>query len=373
VTALSEARRLGATAAFLRPAEAWPPALAQITTDVPRRFLTGPAGAWYHARWLWAGTRLRLSACWRARVTSVRRELARELRKHAGDERIPAGVRTRLKTTARAVGHPAPKAAAARFPRRLLRERVQVSLEREARARAAHEAIGAGIPLARPLVAFELPHHVATALPAVSFLVEQGYGVVRIGDPCGGAVDMPGVVDLASAPRPNPQLEFHVLQSARFIVCQSLDLQYAAYLTGTPSLILNARDPISRYPIRPDGVFTLTRAVDLDSGRLIPLRERLGAAVFHNERNIGHAPSGPATILEAVREMHEGTSGTWHETSEQAAFRAAAAEAAEALAHDIPLIAAWGADDGFIGEGRLARVQAAVLSGACKLTPGAST
>lgn len=356
--ALVEARRLGVVAGFLRPAESWPPALAQLTSDVPRRTLTGPVGLWCRTRWHSRIMARRFSSWRRERTLSARRELARELRRHAGNERIPARVRTQLKNAARAVGHPAPTASADRFPRRLINERVQVSLDRAARARANNETRDAGIPLNRPLVAIELPHRVESAFPAMSFLIEHGYGVVRIGDPRGGAVAIPGVVDLACGPRPSPLLEFYVLQSARFLVCESQDLQHAAYLTGTPSLTLNAREPISRYPIRRDGVFTLTRAVDLDSGREIPLPERVEAAFFQNERNIGHTPNGAGTILEAVREMHEGVSGAWHETLEQAVFRTAVALAAELLAPTVPFVAAWTVDDGFIGDGRLARVQA---------------
>jgi putative glycosyltransferase (TIGR04372 family) len=361
LAALVEARRLGAVVGFLRPAEVWPPALAQLATEVPQHILTGPAGLWCRARWRWASAARRASAWRRERTLSVRRELARELRRHAGDERVPAGVRTRLKDAARVVGHPVPKAAKPGFPRRLLNEHVHVSLDRDARARADSEAKAAGIPHDRPLVAFELPHRVESALPAVAFLVDNGYVVVRLGDPGGGHVDVAGVVDLACAPRPSALLEWFVLQSARFLVCESTDLQHAAYLTGTPTLTLNARDPISRYPIRRDGVFTLSRAVDLDSGRVIPLHERLQAPFFHNQRNLGHSPNGPDTILEAVREMHDGTSAAWHDSAEQAAFRSAAADASEQLASSVPLIADWGADAGFIGEGRLARAQAAGL------------
>jgi len=259
------------------------------------------------------------------------------------------------------VGHPTPKPAAARFPRRLLRERVQVSLDRDARARAGAEARSAGIPIDRPLVAFELPHRVENALPAVSFLVEHGYGVVRIGDPRGGRVEMPGLVDLACAPRSSALLEFFVLQSARFVVCESIDLQQTAYLTSTPTLTLNARDPISRYPVRRDGIFTLTRATDLDSGRVIPLHERLSDWFFLNDRNVGHTPNAPETVVEAVREMHEGSSEAWHDTAEQLAFRTAVTQSAGALAATVPLVADWGADDGFVGDGRLARVQAETL------------
>jgi putative glycosyltransferase (TIGR04372 family) len=369
--ALAEARRLGAAAGFLRPTETWPPALAQLTTDIPRRALTGPVGLWCRAHWRRASMARRFSAWRRERVLSVRRELARELRRHAGNERVPAGVRTHLKDAARVVGHPAPRAARPGFPRRLLRERVQVSLDREARARADNEAKAAGIPRDRPLVAFEVPHRVESALPAIAFLIEHGYVVVRIGDPRGGHVDVAGVVDLACAPQPNPLLELLVLQSARFLVCESLDLQQAAYLTGTPTLTLNARDPISRYPIRRDGMFTLTRALDLDSGRVIPLHERLEGRFFHNDRNLGHTPNLPGTILDAVREMHEGTAVAWRDTAEQAAFRTAAAQASAELAPSVPLVAEWGADAGFIGDGRLAQTQAKTLApGARSPEPG---
>lgn len=355
---LAEARRLGAVAGFLRPTETWPPALAQLTTDVPRRALTGPVGLWCRTRWRSAALARRFSVWRRERALSVRRELARELRRHAGNERVPAGVRTQLKDAARVVGHPLPRAVRPGFPRRLVRERVQVSLDRDARARADNEAKAAGIPRDRPLVAFEVPHRVESALPAIAFLIEQGYVVVRIGDPGGGHVDVAGVVDLACAPRPSALLELLVLQSARFLVCESLDLQQAAYLTATPTLTLNARDPISRYPIRRDGVFTLTQAMDLDSGRVIPLHERLEAPSYQNQRNLGHTPNPPGTILEAVGEMHHGTTVTWQDTAEQAVFRIAAAEASEKLAASVPLVAEWGADAGFIGDGRLARTQA---------------
>ena len=344
------------------PPTAWPPALAQLTTAIPQRALTGPVGLWCRAHWRRAEIARRFSAWRRERALSVRRELARELRRHAGNEQVPAGVRTHLKDAARAIGHPPPKPARPGFPRRLVREPVQMSLDRDARARADNEARAAGIPRDRPLVAFEMPRRAESALPAVAFLIEHGYVVVRVGDPRGGHVDVAGVVDLASAPRPSPLLEVLVLQSARFLVCESLDLQQTAYLTATPTLTLNARDPISRYPIRRDGVFTLTTAMDLDSGRVIPLHERLEAPFFQHERNLGHIPNPPQTILDAVREMHAGTEVAWHDTAEQAAFRRAAADASTRLAPSVPLVAEWGADAGFLGDGRLAQTQAGALA-----------
>jgi putative glycosyltransferase (TIGR04372 family) len=363
LAALLEARKLGASVGFLRPAATWPAALAQLVTDVPKHSLDGPAGLWCRVRWGQASLMRRAAAWRRDRMLSIRRELARELRRYAGDERFPAGVRTRLKDAARVIGHPAPAASTAARPRQLIRERLQASLDRDARTRASAEAKAAGIPIDRPLVAFELPHRVESALPAVRFLLEQGYGVVRIGDPRGGGIEMAGLIDLACGPQPSALLEFFVLQSARFVVAESVDVEHAAYLTGTPTLTLNARDPISRYPIRRDGVFTLTRAVDLDSGRVIPLAERLEGAYFQNERNIGHMPNEPGIIVDAVREMHEGASGAWHDSPEQVAFRTAATAAASVLPRSVPQAAEWAADGGFLGDGRLTRAQAADAGG----------
>jgi putative glycosyltransferase (TIGR04372 family) len=374
LTASTQARSLGASVGFLKAPATWPPALAAVTTDVPRRALTGPVGVWCRVQWRWASTTTRASAWWRARMLSMGRETARELRRYAGDDRYPAGVRTLLKNAARSVGHPVPIAGPARFPRRLIRDRIQASLDREARARAAVEARGAGIPPERPLVAIELPHRVESAWPAVEFLLELGYAVVRIGDPRGGRVDAAGVVDLACGPRPSPLLEFFVLQSARFVVCESRDVQHAAYLTGTPTLVLNARDPISRYPIRTDGAFTLTGAVELDTGRVLSLAERLEATAFQNERNIGHIPNPPDVILDAVREMHEGTSAGWQDTAGQVAFRTAATQAAQTIGATTPAVAEWGADAGFLGDGRVARMQAdAFLAGSRRPEAGSPT
>ena len=371
LAALVEARKLGASAGFLQPAASWPHALAQLTTDVPRRALTGPIGLWCRAHWRRASLTRRASAWRRDRARSVRRELARELRRHAGDERVPAGVRTRLKDAARVVGHPAPKPGAARFPRRLLRERVQVSLDRDARARADAEARAAGIPIDRPLVAFELPHRVENALPAVSFLVEHGYGVVRIGDPRGGHVEMPGLVDLACAPRPSALLEFFVLQSARFVVCESIDLQQAAYLTEHAHV--DAQRTRSDLPVPG------------------PARRRLHADARHRSRfgprdPAARAPGRLVLPERPQRRTHperpgDGGRGRSRDARGQlgglARYRRAGWRFARpsrnrprALAATVPLVADWGADDGFVGDGRLARVQAEALA-AWSPEPGA--
>jgi len=56
--------------------------------------------------------------------------------------------------------------------------------------------------------------------------------------------------------------------------------------------------------------------------------------------------------------MHERLLPGGRDADGQAEFRARLTDAAAALAPTIPYVAEWGADRGFMGDGRLARVQA---------------
>ncbi|HEY6359550.1 MAG TPA: hypothetical protein VIX63_00530, partial [Vicinamibacterales bacterium] len=84
----------------------------------------------------------------------------------------------------------------------------------------------------------------------------------------------------------------------------------------------------------------------------------LSERYYRNLRNYGFLDTPAAEILAAVREMHESQRDGWCETEAQARFRTRATEAATALAARVPQLAAWGADGGFLGDGRLAGVQA---------------
>jgi hypothetical protein len=102
----------------------------------------------------------------------------------------------------------------------------------------------------------------------------------------------------------------------------------------------------------------LARAVDLDSGRALALDERLGEDYFTQLRNIGHASASADELADATLEMHVRLSEGGDDTAGQTEFRAKVTKAAVALAPAVPYVAEWGADRGFMGDGRLARVQA---------------
>jgi hypothetical protein len=165
-------------------------------------------------------------------------------------------------------------------------------------------------------------------------------------------------VELSRAAAHAELLELCVLLNAAFVVCESLELQHVAYATNTPSLLLNAPDAFSGYPVREDGLFTLRTAVDLDTGETFGPVDQLGERYLRARRNCGFRCNSELDILAAAREMHEGVSGGWIEAAGQARFRALVVEAGASLAARVPFVAEWGPDAGFIGDGRLARCQA---------------
>jgi hypothetical protein len=114
--------------------------------------------------------------------------------------------------------------------------------------------------------------------------------------------------------------------------------------------------------VRPNGLFTLKTPVDLDTGELLGPGAFLGERYYRNLRNYGFRNTPATEILAAVREMHESQREGWRETEAQTRFRTRATEAATTLASlrrvQKDPACDRGADHGFLGDGRLAGVQA---------------
>lgn len=356
LSTLARARHASAAACFLTPEGESAALVAGVTaTDVP----IVPPGAWLRGRWRAAVAARRARARWREAAASVQHELYRELRRHAGDERLPADFRRVLRETAhrcydRSVAR---RAGAGPFPRRLLEAPSTFVWPSAATERARADAAARGVAPGAPVVAFEVCTRPDIAAAAVRALVAEGYTVVRVGDRALPAPAVPGVVDLGRGEAP-ARLDLHVLSIARFAVCGSAWLQQMTYLTNTPSLTITATDPFSAYPVRANGTFLFRTVVDLDSGRTLASAELLGEPYFRNRRNCGFRDATAADLIAALREMHHGVTRGWDDSDAQLAFRARVVEAGAALAPSVALAADWGPDDGFIGHGRLARVQA---------------
>jgi hypothetical protein len=266
----------------------------------------------------------------------------RELRRHAGNERLPVELRRRLRETAhRAYDRSLTSDSwIAPYPRRLLREPSVFTLAEPVLETARAEAVARGFVPDMPTVTFEGALRPDLAAAVAGLLTARGYRVVRLDG------------------SPSLRCRLFALCASRFVVCSSRDLQQLAYLTNTPSLTVNATDVFSAYPVRGDGLFTLKTAVDLDSGAVLAPGDLLSERYFRQLRNVGYRDNTLGELTAAVEEMVAGVERGWQESESQTRFRDRAVAAGAALAPLVPVVAAWAPEDGFLGDGRLARVQA---------------
>jgi len=357
------ARLAAAACCLLRPEEvAHEPLFDLVCSDV-RCIEPGDAGARrLRTSWQLAALRARLAGWSSAAGESFWREWHRELRRHIGDQRLPYPLRVRLRALAdraleRSTRH-GRRLAARPFPRRRLRDCRPMTLPPDRLAKVERLALQHGIPIGSPLVALQFQSRIGLVQDAVEALTDAGYTVVRFGKAGpGGALTRGTVVDLTTQD-PIPEIELYVLLTAAFVVCDTDDVQHTTYLTGRPCLRLNAIEPFSAYPVRRDGLFTLATAVELASGRALPLDELHGEAYLKHLDRYAHRPHDARQVVAAVSEMIEGVRRGWTEDRAQADYRSRVIEAGRLLHPSLPLVRRWGTDDGFLGDGRLARVQA---------------
>jgi putative glycosyltransferase (TIGR04372 family) len=364
VAAATRARETGGAICLLLDGPSMPFALE----DVPVVTAQGAQRLWLSAVWRAALAARDLRAWWRDVAASVGYEWRRELRRHVGDERLPFELRQRLRSMAEASNRRVSVETNV-FPRRMLRARSNVSLSSDFIEQARRQLTAEGITGGRPLVTFESRTRPDIAKAVVEFLVREGYAVARIGNPDDGFRTYHGVVDLTKlAPRPT-SLELFLVSASTFIVCESIDLQQLAYLTNTPSLMINARDPFVAYPVRANGLMALSTAIDLDTAQAIAIGDMLTHPYFrdlHKQQvrgrrrgSHGYRDNTAEELIEAIKEVRSGIAAGWTAESEsQSRFRARVVDAGTALAAVSAHVAEWGPDNGFIGDGRLVRFQA---------------
>lgn len=387
---LAQAKLEHARVCFLRPPVLANAALFALRTDeVTILRPAAPVRGWFCCKWQLKDLATIGAERLEEASTSFWHELYRELRRRIADDRLPGSVRQGLRRVARwSVTRPAARGengAPPYYRRRLIRERVKTYLPDELAEQARQITAELGIVPGPKLVAIHAREpgyklgrelqdlkpgkrddsfrnaRIETYFDAVDFLVGQGYTIVRLGDPSMAPVRRRGVIDLATSPRRTPAVEVLVLLISEFVVCGDSGLHGVSYLTNTPCLTVNATDPFSTYPVRPDGLYMLKRVVDLDTGRTLTLRELLSEVYFRNLRKptrYGYRDNSSEEIVEAVKEMQAGLRHGWEESESQTRYRALVARAGAALAQQVRYVAKWGPDRGFIGDGRIAKFYA---------------
>lgn len=288
-----------------------------------------------------------------------------ELRRHAGDERLPEGLRGSLRTLARRAYARAERLQShseRTYSRRQLRDARPMRLSRDVEATAMAEARTAGIDLDAPFAAVEIRNRPDVLYDAFDVLARAGLTVIRFGGGPRDPVRGRSVVDVTASRGRVPALERLLVARARLVVCGGAELQRMCCEADVPSLTLNAVDPFALYPIRPHGLYLQRTVIDLDSGREIPRDQQLTEAFFRNRRNQGSKEHASRDIAAAVEELLDGTAHGWQDTAAQARYRETVCAAGTRLAPLVRYIAKHGPDNGFLGDGRLARVQAERVS-----------
>jgi putative glycosyltransferase (TIGR04372 family) len=365
LTAAARARIIGGAVCMLDGAGQ---GLSVTLDDVPIVKADGPQGAWLSAVWTATSSVRDARARWHNRAGAIARELHREWRRSAGDDRLPFELRQRLRAIAdtsirRARPH------IDRFPRRLLRHAPTVLQLSDVATRARTELAAHGITDDSPVVTFETRTRPDIASAAIEVLHRDGYTVAWLGDRREDSRTRDGVVDVTTAIERSPLLQMSLVATSAFVVCESVDVQQLACLTNTPSLLINAKEPFMPYPIAANGLYVLATAIDLERVQKIDIETMFTEPYFRDLRkreargrrrgSFGYRDNTADEVVEAIRELQAAVASNWtNESDSQRRFRALVVEAGAALAEVSPHVVEWGPDAGFIGDGRLVRFQA---------------
>lgn len=319
---------------------------------------------------------------WWRRVAQLQRELyRRELKVRAGDPGLPPDVRRRLKRH-RARTKVAAGPAAPYYRRRLMRARPGLSLRADvaADARGTMRRLGvaddarlacvhareAGFKRGREAEdggATRLDSLRNTAIEtydgAIDLLLDSGFTVVRVGDPSMRPIGRDDVVDLAVSPLRAPHVELECMLRAAFVLVGDSGPHAAAMLGDAVYVVANATDVVTSYPVRSSGFLLAQRVRERSTGRMLSaldflsedylarLRDPLELEYLHNDRD-----EIRAATAEAI-----GWLDGCAETERQARYRDLATAAAERLGERFSYVRKWGADAGFLGDGRIVDFQ----------------
>ncbi|MBI4887437.1 MAG: TIGR04372 family glycosyltransferase [Acidobacteria bacterium] len=393
VMALARAREEGSAIAFLRQRPVVNEGPFDLESDeVEIRRLSAPAAAWWRLWWACGTHRGDLAdrildlriAFWKQVGETARRLVSRPGLSPGAVDRL-----RRLKTAAREREPERRPRSTPYLKRRLIRTPVRVRFRRDVDQRLVRLAAEVGIARDRPVVTVHAREpgwkrgrevqdkppsarqymrddstrnaDIETFVPAIDYLVERGFTVVRLGDPSMRAVVRPGVIDLALNPRRTPALDVYCLLQSRFLLAGESGPSVVTLLTNTPTLTINATDPVSSYPIRADWLFVPKAVIERATGRQLMLRQMATEqylAAVRNTTQYEYVSNTPEEILEATVEMLAFLESPPPETDEQRCFRELLARLSIEMAPLHRYVRKWAAHEGFLGDGRVARFYA---------------
>ena len=327
---------------------------------------------------------------WHDYSRKIRSDIARELARHTSNRDYPKALRDRLRE---AVKRMQPERRSWKkqkdltaeqyrdhvlyYRRRLLRDPVSVHLRPEVAEPTKQAAEALGITREAKIVAVHARSpgfkggwdiqdikvggrdescrnaRLESYFDAIDYLVDEGYTVVRTGDPSMDPVRRRGVIDLATSPHRTAALEVYVLLRSTFLITGDSGPHLVSYLTNTPLLMVNATDPVLVYPVRKTGLYLLKTVVDLDTGQQLQFPDLLTDDYYSRLRSpkqYRYRPNTSEEIVAATQEMVAQLRSPSPESTAQSHLRQAVMDACDVLTNKF--VRKWATDEGFLGDGR---------------------
>ena len=388
---LAHARENGADVYFVRPPSPLGSGLFELESPQVRVLRPTPAiRELFRTSMSWRRFRDRVDGWRKDFLEQLEREFMRETTRYVADTGTPQEIRQSLRGARGRLRASLDQAERDRrqvepyYERRLLREPVPVRLHSAANEEAAAQARAHGIAPDARLVCIHAREagykrgseihetkpdtgrddrvrnaRIESYLGAVDHLVQRGYTVIRLGDPSMTPLRHPGVVDLATSPTRTNLLEVYCLLRSDFIVAGESAYVNVICLTNTPILLVNATEPISAYSVRAPGLFLPKTVVDKSDGRRLTSSDLLSRDYhrwFRDIKKYLYVDNSPEDILDATREMLDWVNGEWTESPAQRSYHEAIVAAAAQLRRHSLYVQKWGLHEGFLGDGRIARV-----------------
>lgn len=205
------------------------------------------------------------------------------------------------------------------------RQRIRLRLRPEAQASVDDLARRAGLDPQRPMVILHVREsgyrqrgaarqqvmdrvrdaRIETYRPAIEWLVERGYQVVRIGDGSMTPCAWQGMIDLATAPWRTGAFELWAAINSRFFITGDSGPYFLAQLAGVPSLSVNVFRA-GYNTIRESDRYISKLVLDRTGGRCLSIAEMLSDQFVYSPVDFDRfewVDNTPDDIREAVEDM----------------------------------------------------------------------
>jgi putative glycosyltransferase (TIGR04372 family) len=198
--------------------------------------------------------------------------------------------------------------------------------------------------------------NIESYLPAIDYLVSQGYMIVRIGDPTMTPISREGLIDIATSSQRNDLLEIYLIMKSFFLITCDSGPPKVAELLNVPTLAVNIVYLIGNYPIRSNCIYILKKVINKYDGKELKVKD-----IVRNQEylsNIGNSSyynyscNSSSELIQAVQEMFSLLLGEAKQSQTQISYREELIGTLSKM-HSNGQLKKWGLENGFLGNGRI--------------------